>query len=214
MYPDQAPPPAGGGLAPPPPSGNSYDFIVNPTAPGKPPKSSGSGPFGNPIVMRVLLVVGGLIVLAMLGSFVQKMLFSDKTNTAELIGLTQTQTEIVRIGDQGDKSGDQAMRNVAVNTRLTLLTQRRELVVFLSKHGGVNPKVFTAKKSKKTDTRLASAKATSTFDIVYQDILTEQLTAYAKAIKTARGNALGNTEKTLLKKHYDQTQALIAQLPK
>jgi hypothetical protein len=212
MNPDQAPPATGGGLTP-PPAGNNYDFIVNPGAAPKPVKT-GSGPIGNPLVMRILLVAVGVIALLVLASFVQKLLFSDKTNKAELIGLTQTQTEIARIAEQGDKSGDQAMRNAAVNTQLVLITQRREIAVFLSKHGGVNSKVYGDKRSKATDTRLTRAKATSTFDQEYQEIMNELLTAYAKSIKTAHGNAIGTTEKKLLTKHSEQTQVLLQQLPK
>lgn len=201
--------------APLPPSpGNNYDFIVNPARPGK-TRGTGTGRFSNPLVLRVVFVVVVAVVLLFGATIASKLLFSDKTRVDDLVRLTQTQTEVVRIGEMGDQSGDQTMRNVAVNTRLVLLTQRQELTAFLAKHGRkVDAKELVAKKNKQTDTRLTRAKQTSTFDPVYEDVMKELLTAYATSIKTAHSQAYGITEKKLLTKHYEQTQALLGQLPK
>ncbi|HSX29928.1 MAG TPA: hypothetical protein VLE73_05220 [Candidatus Saccharimonadales bacterium] len=215
MNPEQVPPPTFGGGASPPSSGGNYDFIMNPGKPGKVPRSSrfSSGPLSNPMVVRIILVIGGLVVLLAAASAVQKILFGDKTNTGELIGLTQTETEVARLADMGDKSSDQTMRNTMVTANLVVLTQRQEITKFMAKHGGINPKLYVGKRSKTTDTRLTRAKQTSTFDSTYQDIMTSELTDYAKEIKTAHGHALGKTEKDLLNKHYEQTQMIIKQLP-
>ena len=193
--------------------GNNYDFIVNPSKPAKVGGGGGSS-FASGKWFRILVVAGGILILMMFASFVSNLLFGDKTNIQDLNSLTQTQTEIMRIAKMGEQSDDQNMRNAAVNTMLVVTTNRREIAVFAATHGGVDEKAYNAKRSRTTDTQLTRAKATSTFDVTYAELMHELMTAYAAEIKTAHGRAYGNTEKTLLNKHYEQTQILIKQIPK
>src|SRR5688572_27369589 len=115
-----------------PPSGNTYDFIVNPQRAGK---NGSRNPIKNPLVLKLLVIVGGALVFMLLANFFVNLFFGDKTDYTGMTRLTQTQTEIARIANEGSKVNSQTVRNAAANTQLVIINQRNEWTSYLSKAG-------------------------------------------------------------------------------
>jgi hypothetical protein len=201
------------GSFPPAPSGNPYDFI---TSSNKAPKPVGIGRgSGNSFVGKLVLIIGGAIILMVVIVFVINLLFGNKTNVASLLTLAQKQQEIARVAAFGQQGlSDQAIAGAAVNTRLTMITQQQTLITYLSAHKQkINPKNLALKKDTATDKRFTQAKATSTFDIVFAQVLRQQLQEYSDSVKTSYNNSTSQQAKKLLAADYQQTQMLLKQWP-
>src|SRR5580765_5748058 len=116
MDPNLAPP------APPPlqpgtPAKNPYEFITQGTPPVK------KGLFsGNSKKARILLVVGGLLILAIIASIIIGLVSgSNKGPKDDYLSLLQQQTEIIRIcGIATTKAKQAEAKNLAVTTNYTL----------------------------------------------------------------------------------------------
>jgi hypothetical protein len=195
------------------PGGSPYDFITS--APPKPPRKSALSPGSNSIVGKLVLVGGGGIILVIVVVMVVNLLFGNKTNFTPLIGLTQSQQEIARTAQAGVQTvSDQAIAGAAINTRLTMLTQQQAMLTYLSGHKQkISPKQLSLKKDPKVDTQFMQAKATSTFDFVFTQVLRQELTDYTTSLQTAYKSAPGPEAKKLLKADFDQTQMLLKQWP-
>jgi hypothetical protein len=191
---------------------NPYEFIVNPDAPKK---SRGfSNISGNSFVMKLLVVVGGAVIVMLVIGFVINIFFGAKINTGDIIGLAQTETELIRLGGLGVSTASEQTRAAAINTKLTLTTHRTQWTNFLLKHGTkLKDAQLALKKSKTTDTQLAQAKQTTTFDPAYIAIMRTQLQAYITALKDGYANAAGATEKAIFNTQYDQAKTLLAEWP-
>src|SRR5262245_30643256 len=105
-----------------PPPGNNYDFIVNPAE--RRTKVGLGGVFKNPFLLKVVLILVGIVVFVMTAGFIANLVLGrNKPDFVALTRLTQTQAEIMRIADIGDRTSNQTMRDSAVNDLLVLNTQ-------------------------------------------------------------------------------------------
>jgi hypothetical protein len=198
---------------PPPPGGGNYDFIMNP---GKPPKGGkGLGAVANNrFIMILVAIVGSAVVLMIAIALILNVFVGSKTNLADLVTITQTEQELIRVSKQSKYASDQAIRNAAMSTELTLETQKQEWLTFLAKYGQkVDDKRLALKKDTATDKRLTNAKQTSTYDSTYTLIMRSQLEAYGASLQDAYNNATNKQERTLLRRHYQQVQLLLKQWP-
>lgn len=207
MNPDQFNAPA-----PPPPASNPYDFI---TTGGKPPKSGRLPSTSNPFVAKLIVLVGGAVVVMIVVTLVVNLLFGSKTNLNDLVSLAQTEQEIARVTNQTQQTAtDQTVAGAAISTRLTLLTQQQGVLTYLSTHRHkVGAKDLGLKKNITTDKRLVQAQATSTFDIVFTQIMRGQLQDYATSLQTASDSSSSKMVKTFLTTDYNQVQMLLKQWP-
>jgi len=197
------------------PDNNPYDFIMNPNAP-TPKKPLGLGG-KNAFFVKIGLIVGGVIVLMVGAAIAINLLTGSKTNTADLLDIAQTQQEIIRISTQassGSGARDQALKNFAKNTELSVTTQQLKTLSYLSSQG-VKPKAkdLALKQSAETTKQLANAVQTSTFDSAYRQIIATNLDSYASDLQKYYNNSSNTTVRKLLKQDYEQTQLLKAQLP-
>jgi len=199
-------------MAPMPGPANHYDFIMNPEKPAKKPSLTGFS--GNSFWIKIVaLVVGALLIMAVIG--VGASLFiGNKTNLQDIVAITQTEQELVRLSDQGRGASDQSVKNAAINTDVSLKSQQNVWLSFLSKrHRKVKPAELSLTKDLTTDTKLKAAQASSTFDTVYTELMRTKLTAYAASLKTAYNKAANPTQKSLLANDYNQTALLLKQWP-
>jgi hypothetical protein len=194
-----------------PNQGNPYDFILSPQQ--APKKKFGFG--GGNLVMTIGLIVGGaflfMIILAMLlNAFTPK-----KVSTADLITVTQVQNELMRVADQGARAGNQQVtKNLGVTIQYTMQTQQKKTLGFLAKNGTeVGEKDLKLKQNASTDQQLTSAKTTSTFDLVFAQIMEDELNTYSNDLKQLYGKGASKTERDLMSSFYEQTQLLISQIP-
>jgi hypothetical protein len=194
----------------PPTENNPYQFIMEP-----PKKQKGGGGLSsNPFIMKLLFIVGGAVAVLIVGAIIVNSLFAPKTNVADIVAITQTEQEIIRIATQGTSGSEDATRNAAISAQLAVTTQQQIWLNFLGQHKRKVPlKELNLKKNVQTDAQLTQAKATSTFDGTYRTILRNQLDAYSVMLKDAADNATEGQEKTTLGTQYNQVQLLLQQLP-
>ncbi len=203
MQPDQS--------AAPTPAPN-YDFILGPDQ--KPKRVIGGGIAGNSFIIKLVVIIGGAVLLMIVGALVVNLLFGDKTKLGDIISLTATEQELIRISTEGKEANDQPIRNAAMNTQLSVKSHQQDWFSFLALYGQkVAPEQLVLKKNAATDKRLASAKQTSTFDPTYTTVMRSQLETYAAAIKTAYNGATSKTERDLLDTQYTDVRLLLEQWP-
>jgi hypothetical protein len=203
MNPDQQ-------FGPPP---NNYDFIMNP---GKPPKTSKgiSSVTNNKFFMMILLIVGGTVTLMIVVATMLNLFFGDKTNLTDIVAITQSEQEIIRVSTKGKQANDQVIKNAAMSTQLTLETHKKEWLAFLAKYGEeVDDKRLAAKKDLATDARLKNATLTSTFDSAFTLIMRSQVESYGASLQDAHSRATSKTQRAMLAKQYQQVELLLKQWP-
>jgi hypothetical protein len=195
-----------------PPTGDAYDFIMNPQKPPK-PKKLGLGNNSN-FGLTIGLIVGGAVIFMIIVAIILSLL-SGGSNTTNLLSIAQTQNELVRVADQGARSGvRQTTKNLAVTIQYGMTTQQKQTLAYMTRTGtGTDEKSLKLKQNATTDQQLASAKTTSTFDSTFAELMQTQLTAYANSLRQLHGASTSETEKELLSTFYEQTQLLISQIP-
>ncbi|HET8669388.1 MAG TPA: hypothetical protein VFM05_01825 [Candidatus Saccharimonadales bacterium] len=194
-----------------PNQGNPYDFILNPQPAAK--KKFGFG--GSNFLMTIGLIIGGALLLIIVLAVLLSAFAPKSVGTADLITMAQVQNELIRVADQGARSGtQQATKNLGVTIQYTMQTQQKQTLTFLSQNGtNLGEKDLKLKQNASTDQQLTSAKTTSTFDLVFADIMENELTTYSNDLKQLYSKAASKKEKDLMSSFYEQTQLLISQIP-
>jgi hypothetical protein len=196
----------------PPSPGNPYDFIMNP-APA--PKRTRL-PFGqNKFLGKIILVLGGLFVLLIIAVIVASVLQGNKTSTTDLVSLAQTQQEIIRISTLGTSDAvSQTTRNLAVTTQYTVLTQQQQVLAHLTKLGHkVGQKELTLKQDATTDQKFTAAKANSTYDQTYTEVMQQELSSYSTMVQNLIVKTPAGAQREVYSDYNQQTQLLIAEIP-
>lgn len=203
MYPDQ---PAGHT------PGNNYDFIMSAS---KPPKAPiGGGITKDPLIMKLLLIIGGAVGFMIIAAVGVNLFLSSKTNLDDLVAIAQTEQEVVRVSVEGKNANSQPIKNAAMSTQLSVKSQQQAWLTFLQKYRRkVKAEELALKKSTKTDQQLTAAQQTSTFDTTYTTVMRSQLDAYAAQLKQAYSGATNKQERTLLNSQYQGVQLLLKQWP-
>ena len=190
--------------------GSPYDFILSPQ---QSPKKRFS--LGGNFAAVIGLLVGGGVLIIVVAALLLNTFSSSGTDKESLIGLAQTQTEIIRIARQGtDDRNQQATKNLAITIEVTTMTQQQGVLALLNEMG-ITPKDkdLALKQDAATDERLASARATSTFDTTFVQIIQKQLQDYAVALKQLHDSAKKQAERELIASYYNQVQLIITQVP-
>lgn len=200
------------------PEQSPYDFIMNPgTPPKKSPLALKVDP-GSPkgFLFKIGLIVGGVVIFMIIAAVIVNMLTGDKTNTADITSLAQTQAEIVRVSGKANSGTvtNQSLRNFATNTTLTMTSQQTKTIALLQTKGvKLSTKKLALKKNADIDTQLQAATASNSFDSVFAQIMSKQLNSYTDDLQTYYKNASSTDIKQLLQEDYNQVQLLKAQLP-
>jgi hypothetical protein len=193
------------------PPANPYQFILEPP---KAPKRSllpniGDG---NSWLLKISVLVGGAVVLMIIIALGVNLFFGSKSNIDDLVSLTQTETELLRLSRQDDTLVDQNLKNTLATTAATIESHRQTWIKFVGSRGRqLSEKELALKASATTDLRLKTAQQSNTFDKTFSDIMRTQLTSYASQIQTAYDTAGNATEKTDLQTQYKETKLLITQ---
>jgi len=199
------------------PDNNPYDFIMNSgtSQPKRPIPLKVPTNGKNGFIVKIALIVGGAIILLIAIMIGSSLLSPDDTNTTGLTSLAQTQNEIIRVATQGAQNGrDQATKNFAVNTNLSVSTQQLRITNYLATKGTkLKSKELGLKESDTTTKQLTQAKATSTFDAAFLQIMQTSLDSYSNDLQKYYESSTSATVKKLLKADYEQTQLLRSQLP-
>jgi hypothetical protein len=190
---------------------HDYSFI---TDPGKPPRKS-LLPGASSLLGRVLLVVGGLLVLVIIFVIVRGALTGGSSVPA-FVGIAQEQEELIHLTDGADKENslNEVNQNFAITARLSLTSAQSELIQYMSKNGTtINAKDLGIKISATTDQKLTSAATNNTYNETFKTIMQTKLTEYQKDMQQLYADkATGKTGKALLDKDYAAAGLLIEQL--
>lgn len=192
------------------PQHDPYGFIMNP-APKQKHRPLGLDPF----IVKIIAILGGAIVLMIVVAVILSAFSKPKVNITDLVGLTQTQNEIVRISyNASTEAVQQVTRNLAVTTEFSIKTQQAQLLSFLQSEGRkVGTKELAFKQNATTDQQFATAKQTSTFDLVYSQTVQKELQDYSSTLKQLFNASTNSTVRTMLSTDYQQAQLLISQVP-
>jgi len=193
--------------------GNPYEFILNPEKPSK-PKKIGIG--GNKLVRLAIFLVGGALAFMIIATVLLNALTPKTITSEDLLGLAQTQTELIRVSTQGSNDAvQQVTRNLGTTVQYTMVTQQTQTLDLLGTYGvkTVSKKQLALKQNGDTDQRFVTAKSTSTFDKTFASVMQEELTAYAATLKQLSSKARAQADRDRLSDYYRQTQLLISQIP-
>ena len=206
MDPRLAPP------APPPmqpitPSHNPYDFITQPPDPKKGRLLGAASKKQRIIIIVVIVLILSLlagVVIALLGQSGNKL-------KADYLSLAQQQAELIRVSDIGiSKANRSEAKNLAVNTKLSLLSEQ-PAILGLAKKSGVKTdnKILSMGKDATTDAALTAAAQTNQFDTVFIKLLQTELKDYQKTLQKIYDASSSQTTRDTLSKSYKNTETLI-----
>ena len=168
----------------------------------------------SPFVAKIVFLVVGVVIIGIVLYIVGNLLASTKVNTSDITTLAQMENEIARIAKTGKEATAQTLRNSARTSELTAISHQKQWLSFLSKQGtelSDDQLALTADTS--IDKKLKAAKQNGTFDLVFSQILENELTDYSKALQTGYKQSADTTEKVLLKSQFEQAALLIKQIP-
>lgn len=193
------------------PTPRPYDFIINPE---KPATKQTLLPGANSLLMRVVLVTGGLVVLIIAFSVV-KGLISGGSNLPSLLAVAQDQQELVHLATNATQQPDLSTTNqdFAATAQLSLTSAQLQLLNYIHVSGHkVDPKVLNLKLSATTDNLLTAAAAATTYNQTFHDVMKTKLTDYTNDLNQGYRQTKGKNGRTLLSNDYNQAQLLLTEL--
>lgn len=190
-----------------------YDFILNGNQ--KPKKSLIPLPQGNSRRQRVIVVLAGGVIFTFIVAVILAIALSGGGSTKDLVAITQTQTEIVRVAEtNASKARGVTARNFSETVALTMVSSKQQTLSYLSsKKTTVKPKELALGLNAKTDANLKSAEAAGRYDQELLTILEKSLADYRTQINTAYNKATTKSQKQLLQQLFEQVTTLIKNQP-
>lgn len=192
--------------------GSPYEFMFEPQ---KPPRRKLLNIGGNNFVLTIGVLVGGAILLMLIIVLILNIVTGGGGNTSDLISLTETQHEFARVTGNADQTAtSQTTKNLAITIDLTMNTQEEGTLALLKKQGvNVSTKELSLKQNASTDQQLANAEATSTYDQVFDQLMQQQLSSYAGALKQLYNKTRSASVRSLTSNYYSQTEKILSQIP-
>jgi hypothetical protein len=193
---------------PQPPAPNPYEFITNP---GQAPKKRlFSG--GNSLKTRLLIVgVGIFLALVVITILISVLSSAGRAGTDTLKSMVAQQEELARVADIGVlKAQDGTIKSLALNTKLSVMSQQKQVIAYLETKGvKLNKEELAAKKDTATDQELESAASSNRFDDTFSAELNAQLDAYLSSLKSTYDMAGNETSKKILSDSYISTATIL-----
>jgi len=211
MQPNQQTPPA-----PPPfqPGGNAskgYEFL-NPAKPAKRSLLPGGGSKKG----RIITVAIGAALLLVIGLFLVSLFASaGKATSQDVLKAVQQQQELIRISTLGvEKARESDTLNLAVNTKLTMESDKAEMLAVAKDHGfkKIDNKLLGQGRNGQTDQKLTQADQANRFDEVFAAELQAQLAAYQQTLKRIL-DGTAKKHKPVIEKHLRHVSLLAPAKP-
>jgi hypothetical protein len=190
-----------------------FDFILNGNQ--KPKKSLIPLPQGNSRKQRLLVIFGGVVALIFILALVFGLLLNSGSSTKDLVEITKTQTEIVRVAENNaPKARGVTARNFSETVALTMTSSKQQTISYLAaKKTTVKPKELALGLNAKTDADLKSADAAGRYDEELLTILEKSLADYRTQINTAYNKTSVKSQKQLLQQLFEQVTTLTKNQP-
>ena len=187
-----------------------YDFIFNPAQPTKKSLFSFSG---GPLLPKILVIVGGFFVLAIILAMVANLGGNKDFDKAAMLGIAQDQAEISRLLKLGEASAkSQAIMNFNATATLATSSDETTFTTYISSNG-LKPSQtdLVLKLDGDATTQLNSALSSGNFDTTYKGVIDKKLETYQTDL-TAAYKTAGSNGKKILAAQYKNAALLRAQL--
>ncbi len=190
---------------------NPYEFIMSSN---QKPKHSFNIGGGQSPAMRLLLIIGGITVIVIIVGIIIASLVPTSVPTENLKSIVQRQAEIARVASLGEsQAANQSTKNHAYTIDLSISSDETKLVDFLASNGtSMNDKTISLLKDTQTDTALADAKTTGTYDTSLEQTLAAQLKSYLSEVKSTYESASNTELKGILQTMYTNGTLLLKQV--
>jgi len=195
----------------PSPEHPDYSFIMEPPSTTRTPKFNlGSG---SPI-LRIAVVAGGIVLLLILFGVIKGVLTDSNKAIPSLVSVAQYQQELVHLATNGTQNAQgQGLKNFAYTAQLSLQSEQKDLITYLSNNGHkTSLKELNFKVSKTVDDQLATALTASSYDTTFKQAMQDSLTTYQNSLKQAYEQTSGPKGRALLQADFDAAQLLSKQL--
>lgn len=194
------------------PSPSDYEFILSPQKQSRGVRLGRAGGGGN---NKLVWIVGGLVAALIIVGLISLFSRGGGDNNIDLmVKAAQEQTEIVRVANlvTTQNSASQATDNLAMNVSLTVNSDLTQLKQYMSKNGhALKDKQLLLGKAATTDSQLAAAATSGSYDDAYNQVLKGQLTAYQTTLGEAYKATAGPNGQKILSNAYDNVQLLVKQ---
>ena len=198
-----------------PDSNLDYSFITNPSS-TKPKRFNLNG---SSMKIKILVIIGGVIILWILFSVISSLLANPIYNTADFTSVLQNQAELIHIFSV-DTSTTQELSSLTptnqglVNSALLVFTsdQNRTLAYLKSNGTVINPILLTQGINPSYDTELTNSLQTNEFNQVFDQIVKAQLNQYAKILNQTYTSTKGPKGKAMLRSEYSNVNLINKQI--
>jgi len=190
----------------------TFDFILNPNKPAKPPNILAQ----SSALIRILVVAGGFLVFLILFIIVKGILFKGP-DFSGYVSIAQDQQSVINLitnasgANQlsGLPTNDQ---NLAATAELVLTSNQSQVITYLKQNGhSLSSSVLSQTVDGSITSELSNAESAGDYSTVFQNLLTNQLNTYINDINKAMPSS-GVRGKALLKTLYAQAQLMVSQL--
>lgn len=194
-----------------PQNNDPFAFMMDNKPAGKKPVWGGFNK--SSLRQRIMIVVGGVVILIILVSVGLSWLNRSRSaGLNDLVATAKKQSEIIRIAALGEKSShDSRLVNLAITTRLSLVSQQTQLLVLIKARGSkLNSSSLAAIKNKSLEDSLASAAKNNSFDQNFETTLKDELGQYQTLLSTAFKLNSGPKTRAALQLAFKSSSDLIA----
>lgn len=187
-----------------------YDFILNPPQKPKQPLLPG----GNNKIVRAGVILGGILVLFVLFSFVKGIVTSNPS-AEYLTAVVQDQQVIIQMTTQAKlvRSLNETNTNFVATANPSVKTSQSDMIAYLAKAGTkLKDKKLAERISPETSKELLASAETNTYNETFKASMTEVMKTYSKDLAAAYPKVKGPNGRKLLNDTYTQAQLLLVQL--
>lgn len=190
---------------------NPYEFIVASTA-GQTRTRFGLGLASGSFLMRLGLILGGVIVLAITAAILVS-IFAPKGSTPGLTQAAEQQEEIIRVSGLATKQvTGQDAGNFVANVNITIASSQQQVIAYLGNHGvKIPPKTLALSKNSQTDMLLANAASAGNYDSVVAQTLADEIKTYQNLLHTTYQQTSSPQAKQLLQSSFNSANTLLKQ---
>lgn len=188
---------------------NPYEFIMTST---QAPKRSGFS-LGGGSASKLLVIVGAVALVIFILGFIVAALAPKGASADELTDIVQRQAELSRVAQLAERNADsEAAKALAYNINLSISSGRSSLTTVMEQKGmSVSEKDIELSEDSATDKTLEDARATSSYDSTFIQLMNDQLTGYLAALRTTYQNTSNRDIKATLQELYDDGVLLLTQ---
>lgn len=170
---------------------------------------------GGSLLGRIVLVLGGVVVLLFLVVFLKGLLGGDRSNVNALNDVAQSQQLLVHLATGAAQQPGVSVATQTSSTTIsaTMTSAQGQLLTYMKLNNlKFNQKLINSQISGAQDAQLSAAASAGTYDAAYSAATQTALSDYEKALQQAYAQTTGAKGKALLKSQFNGAELLLKQL--